>query len=203
LLQHVASFLSARELTQFVNENYFWLTVVDIKVDGSSGHFILIYTGEYMRAYKAADLNRASNAVLALDPNLVFSLTPGTYRVRAAIFMNEILSGLRVALGGTLVAAALKAQILVNDLDSGTFPDGSVVPVTYPNPQLKKEFRQTALGTGMVYPHAFAGSHYIAIDGTIEVTTQGTLGISWAQETSLVGNLTLQRGSYLEAFKIG
>jgi len=131
-------------------------------------------------AYKAADENINSDAVLSNDSVLSVSVDAGKkYLITARLFMNETAGGVQVALGGTATATSLKANIAIWDTVNRT---NTIV---------------TALGSAASHGGAGGGAHYIPIDGTIEVNAAGTLTIQWAQNTTNVATLTMQRNSYL------
>lgn len=136
-------------------------------------------------AYKSADQGVSSDNVLTEDSELfIDGIVPGRYQLDAALFFDIPADGVQVALDGTIVTPSMKVQGLIYDT------------------QIRSSTRLTALGASVTHSAAGPGAHAVTLQGTIEVTTGGRLGIYWAQNTSNPATLTLQRNSYLRLWII-
>lgn len=138
-------------------------------------------------AYKSASQSQQANVVLTNDSELVVTLPAvGAFRVRGRMFVTIAgASGIKVALNGTLISASMKAYIAI-------YEDGNNTTNVVGNG------RVTAFGQTVSHGGNGTGDHWVEIDGTIEVTTPGTLVVQWAQQNSNNGALTVQRGSWIE-----
>ena len=110
---------------------------------------------------------------------------PGRYRVEAQLFLQETLGGARFTLNGTAVLSECKIGVCIYDTGG-----------------LRTSGRIGTLGTDITHSSAGAGDHQVTYTGTINVTTAGSLGVYWAQNTSNAANLTMESGSFLRLIPV-
>lgn len=132
-------------------------------------------------AYKTADEDRVATTALAADSQLLVTVAANTkYQIDGVLFMNEVDSGMKIALGGTCTFDSLKAAIAIYD----TVQRASGVI--------------SAFDSAVTHNTTGGGQHWIYIRGTIEVAQRpGIVNVQWAQNTSDPVALTMQRNSML------
>jgi hypothetical protein len=131
-------------------------------------------------AFKSADETVVSSTVLQADDQLFVDVVAGArYQFQAILFFSVPADGIKVSLNGTCTVGGLKAQVEIYDT------------------VLRQSGRITALGGSVAHGTGGGGDHYVTIQGSVEVGDAGTLGIWWAQATSNIVGLTLQRDSSL------
>lgn len=140
-------------------------------------------------AVKTADETRASSATLADDAELSVTVKAGTYSIRATLFgmLDSDPYGVRVGLAGTATIGYVRAW---GRIYSG--PDDTTAASLV-----------GTMGQVAAYDTASAGAWSAVIEATIEVSAAGTIAVQWAQGTSNVAGLTVERGSSLVATRIG
>lgn len=159
---------------------------------GSGNWRVLIY--QYAAAtsstasVKAADTARLSTTTLAADPDLSVTLLTGQYSYELFMLFDSVAAG-----------AGFKFSSTGTAVDSrGTSPAGAtgLVNAAAYGPKLESFVGATlsyaTVGTG-------SNSNEVLYKGSLLVTTPGTFGIQWAQNSSTASNTTLRAGSYLTA----
>lgn len=157
---------------------------------GSGNWRVLVY--QYISAtsttaaVKAGDTSRLSTATLTADPDLSVTLLTGQYSYELFMLFDSVAA-----------AAGFKFQANGTAADSrSTSPavgDGLVNATAY-GPKL-----ESFVGATIAYATigTTTDSNGVLYKGSLLVTTPGTFGISWAQNTSTASNTTLRAGSYL------
>lgn len=137
---------------------------------------------------KAADTAITSNATLTADPDLQLTLLTGQYEYELFMLFDSVVA-----------AAGFKFQSTGAAVDSrGTSPavaTGSVNAAAY-GPKL-----ESFVGSTVTYAtvSTSADSNGVLYKGSLLLTTAGTFGIEWAQNSSTASATTLRAGSYLTA----
>lgn len=150
--------------------------------------------GRYLRlnpyiewfAVKSGQTARASNVIVAIDPDLQITLPQGgTYAIKG--WLNDV--------GGTS-AGGLKGQITYTGaISTGLWGmDGNGTAVT-PVPL-------TNINTTQTLQTAQTGVGNMPIEGALLCTAGGTLSFSWAQNGSNVTGSVLGQGSYLRVTRL-
>jgi hypothetical protein len=139
---------------------------------------------------KTTATNRASTITLAADPVLVVALSAGTnYLVRGRVFLDDANATMDykydLNFTGTLTGSRWRClhapcgALVGTDNESSRAGSGALPGST--------SVAATTTGQGYVYFECY-----------LQVNTAGTFQFRWAQDTSDVGNLRVQDGSYLE-----
>jgi hypothetical protein len=137
-------------------------------------------------AVKTADESVASSTVVQNDDQLYGTVVTGKkYRIRATLFFNVPADGIRLTLNGPVVTAtSLKVQSLIYDT------------------VLRDCSRMTSLGQEITHASQGPGSHYVVLDGSITANAGGVLFLQWAQQSSNVSALVLQKDSFFELERV-
>ncbi len=139
-------------------------------------------------AVKAADTAIVSNATLTADPDLSVTLLKGQYSYELFMLFDSVAAG-----------AGFKFSVNGTAVDSrGTSPadaQGSVNSAAY-GPKV-----ESFVGATISYATVATGANGngVLYKGSLLVSTAGTFGIQWAQNSSTASNTTLRAGSYLTA----
>lgn len=139
-------------------------------------------------AVKAGDTSRLSTTTLAADPDLSLTLLTGQYDYELFMLFDCVAAG-----------AGFKFSSTGTAVDSrGTSPavaDGLVNAAAY-GPKL-----ESFVGGTIAYATVGTAtdSNGVLYKGSLLITTPGTFGIQWAQNSSTASNTTLRAGSYLTA----
>jgi hypothetical protein len=142
---------------------------------------------------KAADQSVFDSTTLVPDAELFLPVVPGTYRI--TIIANALVSpantgGFKVALTAAAsgaVASAVEIQVEIGDLSGGTARLGG---------------RITALDTAISGPGG-QQAYGAFMTGTVVITTGGTIGLLWAQSSTLgADTTTIKAGAYMELVRI-
>ncbi len=137
-------------------------------------------------AVKAADTQRLSTTTLTADPDLSVTLLTGQYSYELFMLFDSVAAG-----------AGFKFQSNGTAVDSrATSPadaTGLVNAAAY-GPKL-----ESFVGATIAYATVgtTTDSNGVLYKGSLLITTAGTFGISWAQNSSTASNTTLRAGSYL------
>ena len=145
--------------------------------NGSGGGAWMLSAG---RAFKGSDESVASSATLQDDDALSVTLIAGRrYSCEARLHVSAgTLGGIKIALGGTASLTNLAAEITIIANTTGAIASAA---------------RVSALGSSV---EAVGDTTYFArIEAGVEVTTGGTLLVSWAQQASNETATTVLRGS--------
>jgi hypothetical protein len=155
----------------------------DVQISGGlSVGGVQLRTG--VSAYKTADESVTSSTTRQNDDHLTLTLGPSArYAFKFSLFLTNAggTAGIRLAIGGTVTFANLKAQVSVWD-------DVTNSLVTFS--------RITAFDTDQTASLS-AGSGFAVIEGTIETSAAGTFLLKWAQTVSDASATTIERGSSL------
>lgn len=159
---------------------------------GSGNWRVLVYQNALATsataAVKAADTARQSTTTLTADPDLSVTLLTGQYSYELFMLFDSVGAG-----------AGFKFSVNGTAVDSrGTSPadaQGSVNSAAY-GPKV-----ESFVGATIAYATVATGANGngVLYKGSLLVTTPGTFGIQWAQNTSTASNTTLRAGSYLTA----
>jgi hypothetical protein len=139
-------------------------------------------------AYKTADETVTSSDVLQNDNELTLTLDAGaTYVFKVNLFLDSTVgtvSGYKISMGGTVIADNFRGF-------SGAYTATSFVEGEMPTTVSASLYATTANAI-----------HEFFVEGSIEVTTAGTLLVQWAQNTSDPTAATVYRGSSLIAWRV-
>lgn len=139
-------------------------------------------------AVKATDTSRLSTTTLTADPDLQLSLNLGQYSFELFMLFDSVSAGAGFKFSADGTAADSR----------GTSPSGvtGLVNATAYGPKLESFVGGTisyaTVGTGL-------NSNQVLYKGSLLISTAGTFGIGWAQNSSTASNTTLREGSYLTA----
>lgn len=137
---------------------------------------------------KQADTARLSTTTLAADPDLSIALLTGQYSYELFMLFDSVAAGAGFKFSSTGTAVDSRAT-------SPAVADGLVNAAGY-GPKLESF-------VGATISYATVGtttdSNGVLYKGSLLVTTPGTFGIQWAQNSSTASNTTLRAGSYLTA----
>jgi len=136
---------------------------------------------------KTVDEVLASDNTLTLDNELFVNVEEGAYFVEMFLTdsPNGSSGGMKVAIGGTAIASSVEGW--VRKIFSA---DVSTVRITALNSSVSAVFANPVIDGN------------ITIHATVVVSTAGTLGLSWAQNSSDINPTTLQAGSVLRVTRI-
>lgn len=152
---------------------------------GAISGFVSVLT-----AYKDAD-QEVTDTTLAADSELTITLaTNGKYQFKFDLFMlnDGAAEGIKVSLNGTATVTDVKAQAFIWDDTLNTLVGFA---------------RITALGGAGVGAGVSSGSNRVTIEGSIEITTAGTLLLEFAQNaTGASAGVHCEVGSSLVAVKL-
>jgi hypothetical protein len=138
-------------------------------------------------AVKFTDTARNTTTTLAADPDLSINLLTGQYEYELFLLFDSVVAG-----------AGFKFQSNGTAVDSrGTSPSVETGLVNAASVTTVASF----VGAALTYATVSAGANGngLVFKGSLLISTAGTFGISWAQNTSNASNTTLRAGSYLTA----
>jgi hypothetical protein len=136
---------------------------------------------------KPADTARVSNAVLTADPDLqTNTLAVGRYSYELLLIFDSVAAG--AGFQWTNDGSAVDSRTLMPGLVVGFVNGAAVGPAN--SSFYATTITYASVGTG-------ANSNQVLYKGSMLVGTPGTLGISWAQDSSTASATTLRAGSYL------
>lgn len=139
-------------------------------------------------AIKATDTPRISTATLANDPDLQITLNLGQYEYELFMLFDSVAAGAGFKFSADGVAVDSR----------GTSPSGATgfVNAAAYGPKL-----ESFVGATLAYATVSTGlnSNQVSYKGSLLVSTAGSFGIQWAQNSSTASNTTLRAGSYLTA----
>lgn len=139
-------------------------------------------------AVKAGDTARLSTTTLAADPDLSLTLLTGQYSYELFMLFDSVAAGAGFKFSSTGTAVDSRAT-------SPAVADGLVNAAAY-GPKLESFVGATiAYATVSTTPN----SDGVLYKGSLLLTTPGTFGVQWAQNSSTASNTTLRAGSYLSA----
>ncbi len=156
------------------------------------------FPSQVVTVRKTAATTRTATVALAADPDLLLPLTAGNWLVSGRIYINtDPSAGIVTRLVGTSVGMApwWRYQFLLS-----TPPYDKDIPVYAFLAPDENNYEVVLPGSGLddeQFPYAiyFTGE-------VVTVASSGTVGVSWAQETSQVINTSLMPGSWLEAERL-
>lgn len=141
-----------------------------------------------------SDMNVTSNVTLANIPGLSATLEPGTYSIRGALHFQCVGSGgFRVGAAGTAVCSLVLLDMTATRTENQSMSAlgaGRIAGSTLTN----------ALGTAIL-PSAGAGG-LIMVNGTLVVTTTGSVQLQFAQGSSNATASRIMAGSTLTITKL-
>lgn len=139
-------------------------------------------------AVKAVDTAITSNATLTADPDLSVTLLTGQYQYELFMLFDSVAAGAGFKFSSNGTAVDSRAT-------SPAVADGLVNAAAY-GPKL-----ESFVGSTITYAtiSTSADSNGVLYKGSLLVSTAGTFGVSWAQNSSNASATTLRAGSYLTA----
>jgi len=145
-------------------------------------------------ATKAANTSRASNVVLANDPDLVYAVpTAGTYRIDAYLYYSYSDHGgfsLNLNYSGAFTSGAGGSSFVSA---GGSEIQGNGFLIQNSQTTSATSYNLTTLGS---YASIFT------LSGVLIATGAGNLGLSWAQAQSNAIATILYAGSYLSVTRV-
>lgn len=150
-----------------------------------------IAPGVWTRLSVTADLTRASNASMTIDPTLQLTMVAGTtYRIRFHVQFYGVVSnsgGLRFGLVGPAAPTLLHGSYIAfaNQFSGGA---NQFFVANLNNPSLS-------------YGGSFTIPPFITIAGDIIVhngANSGAFGLGWAQSSAVANGMTRAKGSWME-----
>lgn len=136
---------------------------------------------------KPADTVQTSNATLTADPDLqTNTLGVGRYSYELLLIFDSVSAG--AGFQWTNDGTAVDSRGLMPGFVSGYVNAAAVGPIT--SSFYATTISYATVGTG-------ANSNQVLYKGSMLVSTPGTLGVSWAQDSSTASATTLRAGSYL------
>lgn len=151
------------------------------------------------RIYKTADESRNTTVTLATDGQLVTPTlnAPGTYVVRGKVLFETANATMDFKWGliytGTATSFVVHRRHYVANAAAGT--DNEETRLT-DSGALSASGPFSVAGTT-------TGKGFAEFEATIRITSSGTFGFQWSQDTSNASNLTVLEGSYIEWEKTG
>jgi hypothetical protein len=143
---------------------------------------------------KSSNQDKTSDATMALDSQLFVSVTNGeTYFFELFISYQggSTSNGLRFSMGGTLTGARYYIFHYAGATTGGTSGQGGSGPLAGQN-----EFIADMNGTSSTSVQSLFIRGYVTVSGS------GTLGLSWAQETSSGDLVRVNSGSYIKVTRV-
>jgi hypothetical protein len=139
-------------------------------------------------AVKAGDTSRLSTTTLAADPDLSLTLLTGQYDYELFMLFDCVAAGAGFKFSSTGTAVDSRAT-------SPAVADGLVNAAAY-GPKL-----ESFVGGTIAYATVgtTTDSNGVLYKGSLLITTPGTFGVQWAQNSNTASNTTLRAGSYLTA----
>jgi len=170
---------------------------------GTSAQFKLSSAGDItargvaITKYKAGNTDRASNVTLANDPDLTYAVpAAGTYE----IFLFAQIAGVTSGAAGMAMNLNYSGTFTATSSNSFEWSLNAVLQATVFN-TIKAAVTTigqslgTSLSTGVP-------SDYIMCRGTLIATGAGTVGFSWAQQSSNVNATRVMTGSFLRVTQL-